>query len=127
MRDLVAGPVAGGLGRHEDALGAAGGHVADGIVIAEEVGGHGDDLGLESLEALEGGGAEAVGVEVGLERLTEDFGDVIAGVVDEGPELAALPVDVLGGFLLELLVDLVAGESSGRQFHGDLLLRRYSS
>ena len=93
---LLAGPVAGRFHGHQDALRAARGHVADGLGLAEQTGGHGDDLGLELLEALEGVGAEAVREDRLAVGVAEDRRYVVAGVVDEAPDSAAHPIGVLG-------------------------------
>ena len=121
MPRLGAGPVAGGLDGHEDAFGAAGGHVASGLGMAEEVRRHGDDLGLELLEALEGGGAEAVGVEGGGVGLLEDLRDVVAGEVDEGEDLAAAPVGVAGDGFVEAGGEVFTGGALFGELHWGLL------
>lgn len=56
-RPVCSGPFAGGQHGHENALCAAGGHVAyDVVVAAEQAGAHGYHFGLKAAQAGEGGG-----------------------------------------------------------------------
>src|SRR5262245_38199870 len=106
---LGASPVPGGLDGHEDALGTPRGHVAGGFGVMEKVGRHRDDFRLELLEALEGAGAEAVGVEGCAVGLLQDVADVLAGKVHEGEYLAAPPVGIARDGVVEAGPDLLAG------------------
>jgi hypothetical protein len=105
---LFAGPVARRFDGHQDALRAAGRHVADRLGLTEQTGGHSDDFGLELLEALEGVGAEAVGEDRLAVGVAKDLRHVVAGVVDEAPDAASHPVGIVLQGVVEFGVDLIA-------------------
>src|SRR5215831_3264441 len=110
------------LHRHQDALGAAGGHIADGALAVEEVGRHRDHLGLEPLEAGECDAAEAVlGEERGV-RLLGHLEDVLARVVHEAPHPALAPPHVALSCLAEKAADLVTGLADRWKLHRFALL-----
>jgi hypothetical protein len=90
------GPVAGGLDRQDDALGAAGGEVAGHLLVAVEMGGgHGDHLVLQAQHAGVDGEVQGVlGEEAGVDRLGNLVG-LLARVVDIPPHPPGLAVLVL--------------------------------
>ena len=98
VRDLGPGgarPIAGRLDRHQDALRPARGHIAHHLPVpTQQVGGHGDHLGLESPQAGKGGGVEAVLIEKGRIGALEKLRYLFAEVVNQAPGLPLAPLDV---------------------------------
>ena len=97
---LLAAPLAGGLHRAEDALGAAGGHEAGDVVVAvEQVGGDARRRRSGCGQARERLGVEGVVVEEHLGDRLHHRVRLGSGVVDHAEGLAVLPAHVAGAQL----------------------------
>jgi len=100
---LRARPVARGLERHEDALGAAGG---DGAVCfgpgAEQIRGPGDDFIFELAQAWKCGQAQPVLGEEAQVRFLGDGEHIVARIVHEQGDAPAAPVDIIAPCALHL-------------------------
>ena len=97
---------------HEEALGAAGGHVAGCVAVAaHQPADHGHDLGLEPAQAGKGRGVEAVLGEEGRVGRLGQLVDLVAGVEDQAEHLALPPLHVVAAGGLHLGQDGGAGKT----------------
>ena len=96
-------PFAGGQHRHQDALGAAGGHVAGrGSLAAQQVAHHRDDLGFEAPQAGEGGRVKAVLGEEHPVGVLEQSRHVVVGLEYQAEDATVAPIDVSAAGSLHL-------------------------
>jgi len=116
---LLARPVAGGLHRQQDALGAAGGDVPDGVVVAAQpVREHPGHLVLVRHEAGERRRRQRVLCGVQRRRLVLEPLVLLVDVVDQAPGPSGLPVGVALAALRHLLEDVVGATPRLGQAHG---------
>jgi hypothetical protein len=98
-----------GLQRQQDALGAAGGEGAGGIVTAiDQVNRHANNVFFELHATGEGGGVQAVLHEVQVVRVPEQLLGVVPGIVDIGKHPALCPGHVITLAGLQTIEDVLA-------------------